>query len=104
MKKINLLLLLSCLSLNAYTEEYRGVRIVCDKTETIMSSLKEKYNEVPIIAGKRLNSTKSTISVWGNPETSTFTILDTNGDMTCVLAVGNDITILLKEGESIWIG
>jgi len=101
MKKISLLLLLGSLSLNAHTEEYRGFRVVCDKTETIISSLKEKYKEVAIIAGKRLNSVKSTISVWGNPETETFTVLDTHGDMTCVLAVGTDITVLLKEGESI---
>jgi hypothetical protein len=101
MKKISLLLLLGCLNLNAHTEEYRGFRVVCDKTETIISSLKEKYNEVPLIAGKRTNSVKSTISVWGNPETNTFSVLDTHGDTTCVLAVGTDITILLKEGESI---
>ena len=74
---------------------------MCDKTEKIIASLKEKYNEVPIIAGKRLSSSKSTISVWGNPATETFTILDSIGDMSCVLAVGTDITVLLKEGEGI---
>lgn len=101
MKKLTLLFLLTFYSYNSFAEEYRTFRVVCDKTETIMSSLKEKYNEVPIIAGKRLNSVKSTISVWGNPETNTFTILDTHGDTSCVLAVGTDITVLLKEGESI---
>ena len=101
MKKFSLLILLGAISFNTVAEEYRSFRVVCDKTETIVASLKEKYKELPIIAGRRLSSSKSTISVWGNPETETFTILDSLGDQSCVLAVGNDITILLKEGEGI---
>jgi hypothetical protein len=94
-KKLTLLFLLIFYSYNSSAEEYRKFQ------EKIIASLKEKYNEVPIIAGKRLSSSKSTISVWGNPATETFTVLDTYGDMTCVLAVGTDITVLLKDGESI---
>ena len=86
---------------NSHAQESRGFNVLCDKTEIIISKLQEKYKEVPLIAGRSLNSVRSTISVWGNPETETFTILDTHGDMSCVLAVGTDITILLKEGESI---
>ena len=101
MKKLTLLFLLTFYSYNSFAEEYRKFQVMCDKTEKIIASLQEKYNEVPIIAGKRLSSSKSTISVWGNPATETFTILDSIGDMSCVLAVGTDITVLLKEGEGI---
>lgn len=101
MKKLSVLLLLSLASINSTAEEYRSFKVFCDKTETIISQLKEKHKELPIIAGTRLSSSKSTISVWGNPETETFTILDSLGDQSCVLAVGTDVTILLKEGEGI---
>jgi hypothetical protein len=101
MKKLTLLLLLTFYSYNSSAEEYRSFRVVCDKTESIIASLKEKYKEIPIIAGSRLGSSKSTISVWGNPETETFTVLDSLGDMSCVLAVGNNISILLGQGEGI---
>ena len=101
MNKLTLLLLLTLCSYNSSAEEYRSFRVVCDKTETIISTLKEKYQEIPIVAGSRLSSVKSTISVWGNPATETFTILDSFGDMSCVLAVGTNITILLGQGEGI---
>lgn len=101
MKKLSLLILLGVIALNTRAEEYRTFRVVCDKTDTIISQLKEKYKEIPIIAGKRLSSSQSTISVWGNPSTETFTILDTLGEMSCVLAVGTNVTILLSEGEGI---
>ena len=101
MKKLTLLLILSFYSYTSSAEEYRSFRVICDKTETIVASLKEKYQELPIIAGNRLTNGKSTISVWGNPATQTFTILDTLGDMSCVLAVGKNITVLLPQGEEI---
>jgi hypothetical protein len=101
MKKLTLLLALTFCSFNSSAEEYRSFRVVCDKTEAIVASLKEKYQEIPIIAGTRLSSTKSTISVWGNPATETFTILDSFGDMSCVLGVGTNITILLGQGEGV---
>lgn len=99
MKKI--LLLLTLIATSSHAEDVRGVKVVCDKTEVIISQLKEKFKEIPILAGKNLNSVRSTISVWGNPATETFTILDSHGDTSCVLAIGTDIVILLKEGEGI---
>jgi hypothetical protein len=101
MKKLTLLLLLTFYSTNSLSEEYRSFRVVCDKTETIVASLKEKYQELPIIAGMRLGNSRSTISVWGNPATQTFTVLDSLGDMSCVLAVGDNISVLLPQGEEI---
>jgi hypothetical protein len=101
MKKLTLLLLLTFYTYNSSAEEYRSFRVVCDKTETIMATLKEKYQELPIIAGSRLSNTRSTISVWGNPATETFTILDSFGDMSCVLAVGDNVSVLLPQGEEI---
>ena len=87
--------------MNANAAEVRAFRVTCDKTEVIIAQLKEKHKEMPILAGKSLNSVRSTISVWGNPGTETFTILDSHGDTSCVIAVGTDVTILLKEGEEI---
>lgn len=101
MKRLSLFILLSLLSLNLTAQERRTMGVFCAKTEEVLSSLRGKYKEIPLIAGKSLNSTGSTISIWGNPETETFTILDTHGDTTCILGAGTNITILLKEGESI---
>jgi hypothetical protein len=99
MKKISLLFLLSLYGFTVNAQEQRTMKVFCDKTEVVMNSLQGKYYEIPILAGQNLNRSHSTLSVWGNPATNTFTILDTLGDTTCVIAVGDNLTILLNDPQ-----
>jgi len=84
---------------HSYAIEQRNLQVVCDKTSTILNSLQNSFKEIGIISGKGVGPTPHTLSVWGNPETNTFTILDTHGDTTCVLGVGEEIQILLQAPE-----
>lgn len=80
--------------------EQKSLPVVCDKTSVIIDSLSKRFKEITILAGTGLGVQENhVISVWGNPETKTFTILDTFGDTTCVLSVGNNVEILLQEAE-----
>ena len=49
---------------------------------------------MPIVIGKGLGSEQHMISFWGNPNTRTFTVVDTFGDTSCILGVGTDIEIV----------
>jgi hypothetical protein len=99
MKKIGLLFLLSLHSFTVNAQEQRTMKVFCDKTEVVMKSLQGRYYEIPILAGKNANRSQSTLSVWGNPATDSFTILDTLGDTTCILAAGDNLTILLNDPQ-----
>ena len=85
----------------AYAQEKRTIPTVCDKTETVISTLKNKYSEIPIMAGVSADPSKSIVSIWGNPETKSYTILATKGDVTCVLSVGEKLEVLLNLGTAI---
>jgi len=93
--------ILFLITASVQAEDIRSLRVQCDDTNTVMNTLKERFNEVPVVAGRSPNPLGSTISVWGNPLTNTFTILHTMGNTTCVLGVGDDFTILLTEGKDV---
>ena len=86
-------------SVSSFAAEQRKFTVVCDRTEEIIATLRDKHQEIPILAGRNFNSVRSTISVWGNPEKETFTILDSHDGMSCVIGVGDNVTILLTEPE-----
>jgi hypothetical protein len=98
MKKL-LTLVLVFSAVNCLAAEQRKFTVVCDKTEEVIATLRDKYQEIPILAGRSFNSARSTISVWGNPEKETFTILDSHDGMSCVIGIGDNVTILLTEPE-----
>lgn len=78
--------------------EQRLTPVICDKTKVIIDSLSLQFKEITILAGMGIGPYKNhIISVWGNPETKTFTVIDTMGDTTCVLTAGDNIEVLLQE-------
>lgn len=92
---------MALLAYNVYAQEKRTIPTICDKTETIVATLKNKYQEVPVMAGVNSDGTKSVMSVWGNPETKSYTVLLSKGDITCVLSVGEKLEVVLNLGPAV---
>jgi hypothetical protein len=101
MNKIYLLIgLLLTMPIQSIAVEQRIHRVACDKTTIVLDSLANRFNEIGIIAGSGLGPQQNhVISVWGNPENGTFTVVDTFGDMSCILGVGDNLKILLQDPE-----
>lgn len=71
--------------------------VYCDKTETLISILKGKdFEEVPIWFGKA-DGKAPNYSLLVNQETKTWTIIQFNNDVACVLGTGEGFTVLTKK-------
>lgn len=68
--------------------------IYCDKTSTIMNTLKKDYREFPFLLGKANDAAKSVMSLWVNPTTKSWTILSTKEEITCVIGTGQDFNLV----------
>jgi hypothetical protein len=73
----------------------------CGETKTVTKHLMEKFNEAPIILGIASDIANSVMSLWINPQTKSWTILATKSDISCVIGVGKDFTILVNQGNII---
>jgi hypothetical protein len=60
----------------------------CDKTENIFKALRERFNEMPYVTGTAEDMANSTMSMWVNPTTGTWSILSTKNALTCVIGTG----------------
>jgi len=94
--KIYLLIGILCIAPTLSNAEQHSVpfEVICDDTAVIVQTLKKEYVEVPIVVGKGLGSSQHMISFWGNPETKTFTVIDTYGDTSCILGVGTGVEVI----------
>jgi len=101
MNKIYMIIgLVLCSATQSYAAETKQLSVVCDKTSVVIDALTHRFNEMTILAGTGIGpQDKHIISVWGNPELKTYTILDTFGEMSCILSVGENVEILLQEPE-----
>jgi hypothetical protein len=70
--------------------------IVCDKTESIMTALKDNYNEKPVWVA---SGEGTRFSLFTNKETGSWTLLQFTPEYACILGVGKDSNLLL--GDSI---
>lgn len=96
MNKIYLLIGILCIAPTLSNAEQHTVpfEIICDDTTTIVRTLKKEFVEIPLVVGKGLGSSQHMISFWGNPDTKTFTVVDTYGDTSCILGVGTDVEVI----------
>jgi len=91
MKTLPLVLLLaSCAS----SAETLTTEMYCDKTETIFKSLRNQYNESPIITGKATDAAGSIMTFWINTETKTWSIIATKDNTSCIVGVGENFNVL----------
>ena len=68
--------------------------VQCEKTDVMISVLKGKdFEEVPIWLGKG-DSKAPNYSLFVNAETKSWTIIQFNNEMSCVLGSGESYTIL----------
>ena len=84
--------------LQSSATEQKNLAVICDKTSVVIDALTHRFKEITILAGTGIGpQAKHVISVWGNPAVNTFTIVDTFGDTSCILSVGENLEILLQE-------
>jgi hypothetical protein len=68
--------------------------MLCDETKVLVKSLREKYQEMPVITGKVDDEAGSILTVWMNLTNESWTILATNKDYSCVIGVGQKLKVI----------
>jgi hypothetical protein len=106
MKKLLVLLalLVPSFTIAEVNTHRRGYSVHCGETDEIMNHLKDKFDEVIIAMGVTNDSVNSITTIWTNAKTGSFTVLQTNKEISCVISTGNYLEINLEEmtkGESI---
>ena len=66
----------------------------CDKTETILKSLRDEYKESPIITGKASDMAGSLMTFWINAETKSWSIVATKDNTSCIVGVGESVELI----------
>lgn len=66
----------------------------CDETNTINKTLRDKYQEIPVLIGKTSDLAESIMTLWTNPVDNTWTIVSTKNDYSCIIGVGEKLTII----------
>ncbi len=66
----------------------------CDDTKVIVAQLRDKYKEMPVIVGKVDDEAKSVMTIWMHPVEETWTIVATNKDYSCIIGVGEKLTVI----------
>lgn len=69
-------------------------KLPCYNTEELFKSLKEKYKEFPFMTGRSGDFANSIVSIWMNPSDSSWTIVATKKDITCVVGMGTAMKII----------
>lgn len=81
---------------NAAEEPFELKKVVaCTDTATLLSSIsKSKWKELPMWVGR---SSETTVSLFINNETKSWTIVQFNNEIGCILEVGTDSQALFGE-------
>ncbi len=96
MKKLLLLLLVSN-SVWANPFEIKK-QVICDKTETVLKVLSgADYQERPIWLGTTTDEKLGNYSLWINATTKSWTIVQSNNDISCVIGTGENFTVITKK-------
>lgn len=66
----------------------------CDDTKTITQELRDKYKEIPVVAGKADDVAGSLMSLWTNPLNDTWTIVATKDDYSCIVGAGDKLKVI----------
>ena len=66
----------------------------CGEFAATIDHLKKQYGEKAFWQGK--TNINTTVIFFLNPETNSWTLIETNGDLACSLSVGESIEVLNK--------
>ncbi len=95
MKKLILLCML--ISTAAVAQPFQAQKpVVCDDYQLVLDGLEKNYNEKPIWMGKDLKNSNMYI-LTANEKEDTWTYLETNGKVACVLGAGKKSTPVFGE-------
>lgn len=102
MKLTYLLIGMACIvPLASNAGEIITSEIYCDKTATVMNTLRKEFKEFPFALGKTNDEAGSTMSLWVNPTNKSWTILATKKDITCVIGTGQDFNLVPYDRKSV---
>lgn len=104
MKKLAAAFLLTTAAAHAQVGGFRtNLPIICGPTQDIIGEVKEDFNEQILFMGGAHNEIDQELytTVWGNPNTGTFTVVITNKqeELSCILTDGDGYQVY--PGESI---
>lgn len=84
------LVFLFCLPSVVNAQMFKSTKvIVCDKTEIILQSLMTQFQEVPQWTGRDLQN-GTTYVLTSNLKDGTWTLVQTDKEIACVIGVGTD--------------
>jgi len=63
--------------------------LLCDKTERVFSSLKEKFQEEPVWLGNSISG-DSKYALFINTKQGTWTLLQFTPEVSCILGIGDN--------------
>ncbi len=84
----------------AFAQEVINAPMACFNTDKLFKDLKEIHEETPIIVGKATDMAGSTMSFWVS-KNDTWSIVATLGDVSCLVGVGINLSVLRKRGVGI---
>ena len=87
MKKLAVLIFVLSMTC-AHAEPFQSRKtLICDKLATVLKTLNEEWNEVPQWTGQDLQD-GSTYLLTANEKEKTWTLIQLNNEVACVLGVG----------------
>ena len=101
MKTIAILLTLSLLATVARSEPFSSKKsIVCDDATTLIGEIVKEFGETPVWSGLD-TETKTTYGILMNPKTNTWTIIQFDSKIACVLGVGEEAKSLIHGSKNV---
>jgi hypothetical protein len=93
-KKFVMMLLLAIPTVSLAQTVTLQKSILCGEFKAAVEHLKTQYGEKAIWQGK--TNIDTTVIFYLNPETNSWTLIETNGDLACSISVGESIEVLNK--------
>jgi hypothetical protein len=98
---ISAILALSLLATVAQSEPFSSKKnIICDDATTLIGEIVKEFGETPVWSGAD-PGTKTTYGVLMNPKNGTWTIIQFDGKVACILGVGNEAKSLMSGSKSV---
>ena len=98
------LVLLFCLysTSNAQDAIKSDKPVSCFPTSSLLSTLKETYNEEPIILGQHAEYKDTITAVYVNLMAGTYTVIEMDKNIACIVSIGTELQLRKpKNGPSL---
>jgi hypothetical protein len=75
-------------------DEIVDIKIECYNTSRVFTELQKTYKETPILLGRTSDEAKSTMTLWINTNTKSWTIVATKDTLSCIVGSGDNVELL----------